>query len=310
MNPRSGASTGKKSMLAGFLLERLLERDDYAACWEGRRGATRARIVIPHRSLLSDTRVRAAFLRRGYSFESLANPMLLRVVDVGRDGEDCYVALEEIAGVLLDELLTIWSDAGVCMPYPLAARIGVELAQALSEFQRVYHPREGRRKLHGDLTPRGIVLTPNGNVQLVPPCLSDVVELARHEAGSLRLAYKAPEQLRNTWARPEIDERADVFALGVVLWELVAGRRVGNYRPTLKLLGAVAAAQPPRIESLRPDVPAALSRIIERCLRRSVQERPSGPDELASALTDAVPDMASNAELARAVQAVAAGGSV
>jgi serine/threonine protein kinase len=227
---------------------------------------------------------------------------LLKVIDVGRDAEDCYVAFEEFPGVLLEDLFELWSKSGSFMPCALVARIGVEIACALAEFQAVYRPRSGRGKLHGDLTLRSVVVTADGSVRIVPPCLSSVVELARREAGSPRLAYKAPEQLRFIGAEAP-DARADVFALGVLLWELAAGRRIGGYRPTLKLLGAVAAAQPPALETLRSDVPPAFSRAISACLERSPRFRPSSPVELAEALTEAVPEITSANDITPAAQA-------
>ena len=91
------------------------------------------------------------------------------------------------------------------------------------------------------------------------------------EVGSIAgtIPYMAPEQIEGR----EVDSRTDIFAFGVVLFEMLSGRRPFAGDSRASLMAAIVAAEPPALSSLQPQVPAALERLIRRCLAKDPEDR-------------------------------------
>ena len=151
--------------------------------------------------------------------------------------------------------------------------------------------------VHRDLKPENIFLALDGRVKILDFGLATLHESAPQDSSSPELSaettrslvagtagYMAPEQLRGE----AVDRRADIFALGAMLYEMLAGRRPFKTDSTLGTLDAVLTREPPDLSDVNPGIPRALSHIVRRCLAKSPDDRFASVAELVSALDSVV----------------------
>ena len=180
----------------------------------------------------------------------LQHPNIVRTYDHGLAAGTLYLAMELLDGLSLSRLVRTLAHAGQRLPVPLAAYIGAEIAEALA-YAHAVRDEHGRclGLVHRDVSPGNVMLLRDGQVKLVDfgiaKMSATVSARARRAAGAPpapdvvkgKPNYMAPEQLLG---RP-LDGRADLFSLGVVLWELLTWRPLFN-RPTTQELAAVMLA--------------------------------------------------------------------
>ncbi len=175
------------------------------------------------------------------------------------------------------------------MPAERVAELGLALAEALVAAH-------ARGVIHRDLKPGNVMLARDGRLKVLdfglarPAMTRQALDLTRATtvegpltvAGELvgTLPYMAPEQLRGE----PLDARTDLFALGIVLFELLTGRRPFEGSTPATLSSAILRDPPPPISSLRPDAPAHLVTLITRCLEKEPSRRFASAAEVASAL--------------------------
>ncbi len=169
------------------------------------------------------------------------------------------------------ESLLSWLEARAPAPVDAVADLGAAVADIL-------HALHQRGVVVRDLHPRVIVVTPNGPV-LTDIGLARVDLLSTRTAASLVLEgtpYASPEQLRKTF----VDQRSDLYGLGVILWSALTGTR--PYGDDIALLADPDAR--PSLAVLRPEVPAAMARIVEQCVEHDAERRPDSAAFVAAVL--------------------------
>ncbi|PYR63416.1 MAG: hypothetical protein DMF91_03540 [Acidobacteria bacterium] len=196
----------------------------------------------------------------------LNHPNICTIYEVGEAGGRTYIAMEYVEGQPLGAII---SRSGLS-PY-LIARYGAQIADALA------HAHE-RGIIHRDLKTSNVVITPEGRAKVLDFGLARRIrgealsELTRSEKLPVTttvegtLHYMAPEVLRGEMA----DGRADVWALGVVLYEMAAGERPFRGRTGFELTSAILREPTPPLSSQVPEVQRA---VIERCLAKDVSAR-------------------------------------
>ena len=161
------------------------------------------------------------------------------------------------------------------MPLALALRAAIQIADALDHAHR-------HGVVHADLKPGNVMLT-RDSVKLLDFGLAKLKERDEEapidatrserltEVGSIAgtVPYMAPEQIEGR----EVDGRTDIFAFGVVLFEMICGRRPFAGDSRASLMAAIVAAEPPALSSLQPRAPASLERLIRRCLAKDPEDR-------------------------------------
>jgi tRNA A-37 threonylcarbamoyl transferase component Bud32 len=210
---------------------------------------------------------------------------IVQVFDFGKAGGELYLAMELIDGVDLKTAIRDAAGAGIELPVALACYLLGEVAAGLDYAHR---KADGRGRslgiVHCDVSPQNIMLSYEGFVKI----LDFGVARARFGLGpdKRRLRgkprYMAPEQTRGDPPSPP----TDVFALGIISWELLTGLPLFDGRDLQAILAAVRRADVPPVDSLNPDVPVYLSSAVTRAL--SVEpDRRGAAAELGEALTAA-----------------------
>ncbi len=233
--------------------------------------------VLPAHTLTDET-ARARLLREARAAAALNHPHICTIHEVGEAGGQAYIAMELVEGKPLSALVP-----GQGLPVETVLRFGSQIADALA------HAHE-RRIVHRDLKSANVVITPEGRAKVLDFGLAkrlsgeELTEATTKSVASLTQAgaligtvpYMAPEQLRGQPA----DARSDVWALGVVLYEMVAGARPFQGQTSFELSSAILNQVPPPL----PAVPAELKAVIERCLAKEPAQRYQQGSEVRAAL--------------------------
>jgi Protein kinase domain len=215
--------------------------------------------------------VRVRFLREARSAGRLSHPNIVTVFDVGQEGGAAYIAMELLEGLSLHQMLKERQP----LAFHTVADIIAQVADAL-------HHAHQFKIVHRDVKPANIVVTPAGRAKLtdfgvafVPA--SDVTQTGT-ALGSPR--YMAPEQVLGQ----PIDARADVFSLGVVLYELLTRRTPFEWpgdTSVFALMQRIAGEPHPPLRQIDPKIPAGFDRIMDRALAKRPQDRYQSAAELA-----------------------------
>jgi serine/threonine-protein kinase len=224
-------------------------------------------------------------LREARAAAQLRGEHVVRIYDVGElPNGTPFIVMERLHGRDLGEISSMLGK----MPIPIAVSFVAQAARAISEAHAV-------GIVHRDLKPSNLFISrqPDGSalLKVVDFGISKSLQTGTLETNTLtgaRVAlgsphYMSPEQVRD--AR-RVDARTDVWALGVILFELVAGRPAFQADSYPGIFAAITADVPPSLSSLRPEVAAGLERIVARCLEREPSLRYQRAEELARALED------------------------
>ena len=221
------------------------------------------------------------FRREARAIARITHQHICTLHDIGEDGPAIFLVMEYVDGVTLAARL-----ADGPLPLALALRVAIQIADALDHAHR-------HSVVHADLKPGNVMLT-RDSVKLLDFGLAKLTERDEEapadatrsgrltEVGSIAgtVPYMAPEQIEGR----EVDGRTDIFSFGVVLFEMLWGRRPFAGPSRASLMAAIVAAEPPALSSLQPRAPAALERLIRRCLAKDPEDRWQTARDLASEL--------------------------
>lgn len=227
--------------------------------------------VLPE-TFTRDPERRMRFEREAKTVAALSHPHILGIFDVGSEGELYYVVTELLEGETLRDRLT----RQAVLPSAKALDISLQIAQGLSAAH-------AKGIVHRDLKPENVFITTDGRVKILDFGLARAVADAEMSAETQTsigapttpgivlgtVGYMSPEQAR---ALP-VDHRADIFAFGAVLFEMLTGRRAFQGESAVETMHAILKADPLEPAPDRLSLPAPLERIVRHCLEKHPDER-------------------------------------
>ncbi len=228
--------------------------------------------ILPH--LAQDPQFIEMFLAEARLAARLNHPNLVQIYDFGEAEGAYFLAMEYIDGPTLRALLRRMKALEQPIPYPLCARIASAVCEGLSFAHEFSDPDTGEalRMIHRDVSPDNILLSRSGNVKLVDFGIAKATTHApQTKVGMVKgkVPYMAPEQLRNE----ALDARTDVYALGVVLYEMVTGARPFEAQNEAAMMQAILFEPFIPVAARREDVPEALALIIQQALAKDRSAR-------------------------------------
>jgi hypothetical protein len=270
-----------KTELAGrrlqdrYVLEEPLDSGGMAEVWRARDdvlGGRPVAVKILHDNLAEDPDFLERFRREAVAAASLSHPAVVRVFDTGVDEGVCFIVMELFEGQNLSEVLT---DRGPLDP-PEAAAIAQSVLEAL-------HHAHAQGVVHRDVKPGNVLIGAGGTVKVTDFGIAkaafagDITTTGKLLGTAL---YLAPEQVAD---RPA-DHRADLYAVGIVLYEMLTGRPPFRAETDLATATMRLTQDPRPPGALRAGIPRALERVVMRALAREPEERFQSAEEMRAAL--------------------------
>jgi eukaryotic-like serine/threonine-protein kinase len=228
--------------------------------------------------------LRERFEREARTVASLDHPHICTLHDIGHQGGIDYLVMEYLEGETLAERL---KKGPLSLDQVL--QYAIEIADALDKAHR-------KGITHRDLKPSNIMLTKSGTKLLdfglaklrqdaaTPLSQLPTVTESITSQGAIfgTLQYMAPEQVEGK--TNEIDARTDIFAFGVVVYEMATGKKAFEGKSSASLIAKILESDPPAISSLQPMTPPALDRLVKKCLRKDREERWQNARDIADEL--------------------------
>ena len=271
-----------------YQLLRLVKTGGMAEIWEARlhgvEGFERSvavKIILPE--IAADAQFTRLFIQEAKISVALGHAHIAQVYELGRIDGRYFIALEYISGQNLLSIVRRSLQGGAALTPALVCYVGAAIGDALDYAHRKTDVT-GKPLciVHRDVTPQNIMVSYEGEVKLIDfGVATAAMALSRMQPGLLvgKFGYMSPEQVRG---RP-LDGRSDVFSLGVVLHEMLTGRRLFSSPNVALVLEAVRSAEIPPPSAMRPGVPESLDEIVMAALDREPTRRLSS-GELAASL--------------------------
>lgn len=233
-----------------------------------------------------------AFRQEAELSARLVHTNIVQVFDFGRVGETYFLAMEYVDGLTLQSLLRRAFAANLPIPLDVVAHIGREVLSGLCCSHEEARGGDGSplRIIHRDLSPANVLVSKSGEVKISDFGLARALRDAesartKHVAG--HVGYMAPEQVLGH----PLDPRCDLFGLGVVLWELLAGRRLFLRENESATLFAMVTDPVPAVSAFRSEVDATWDRFLDHALERDPDQRFASASEMAAALDAMAPPL-------------------
>ena len=233
--------------------------------------------VLPP-DIASDQQRMQRFIQEAKAASALNHPNILTIYGIGEADSACFIATEFIDGITLRERVL-----KAPMPIGDVLEVGMQVASALSAAHEA-------GIVHRDIKPENIMLRPDGYIKVLDFGLAKLTEKAgarkQTDASTLletdpgvvmgTIVYMSPEQARGM----TVDGRSDVWSLGVVLYEMIAGRPPFGGETKSDVISLILQKEPPPLARFAPGVPAEMDRIVMKALAKDTEERYQGVKDL------------------------------
>jgi eukaryotic-like serine/threonine-protein kinase len=267
---------GAGAKLGNFEIVELLGRGGMGEVWRARDARLKREVAIKvlPAALARDPDRIARFEREARAASALNHPNIVSVHDIGCDNGTYWIATELVRGDTLRRMI----EAGP-MPAPKAVDIATQVANGLAAAHAA-------GLVHRDLKPDNIMVTRDGHVKILDFGLakqrrtaqdSTTTDLTDEGVVLGTAGYMSPEQVRGE----VVDHRSDLFSFGVVMYEMLCGKRAFAGDSSVEVMNAILKDEPP---ALPASVPSALARIVQRCLEKERERRFQSAADLGFAL--------------------------
>jgi tetratricopeptide (TPR) repeat protein len=254
---------GTEGVLGGYRLTGILGRGGMGTTYRAvrERDGTAAAVKVPHEGWRADASFLARFLREGKLGEQLHHPRIVRIFEAGEEGGQPFLAMELLQGKTLKQLLR--EEA------PLALRRALEMARDIAEALDYAH---AKGVVHRDLKPENIMVMGDGVLKVMDFGIARVAGEAGLTASHSFLGtplYAAPEMVE----AKRIDHRADLYALGIILFEMLEGTVPFTADSPYRVLKMHVEEPLPSGSALPRPVPPAVWQVVERLSAKDPNDR-------------------------------------
>jgi serine/threonine-protein kinase len=213
---------------------------------------------------------------------------IVHVFDVGRANDAYFIVMEYVNGVNLKEMLKRQAAHDTLLPVEMSVFLAIEICRGL-DYAHNLTDREGNplNVVHHDVNPANVLLSVNGEVKLVDFGLSEAgvhVEKTDPDIVRGKFGYLSPEAAYGMGA----DARSDVYAAGIVLYEMLTGTRLFEGRTDIEAIQLARTAHVPPPHERNPDISPTLENVLYRALARDPQQRFQDARAFGRALTEAM----------------------
>ncbi|HJV48105.1 MAG TPA: serine/threonine-protein kinase [Geothrix sp.] len=266
--PRGGTDPNLQRDFGPYRVLRLLGEGGCASAYLGVHRATGAEVAIkvPHRHLAQDPQFRIRFLREASLGAKLHHPKIVRILTPSPQVDDLWLAMEYVKGTTLQAYLR----QNGRLPVSEVIRVAMDLAGAIA------HAHE-QGVVHRDLKPANIMLNEQG-AWVMDFGIARVLD-ATGTTSTMFLgtpAYAAPECLAN----PQVGPSADRYALGLILFEMLAGYPAFTGASAFQILECQRVQALPSLADIRPDLPSKLVDLVNRLCEKDPNRRPDDEEAL------------------------------
>ncbi|HEY6187726.1 MAG TPA: protein kinase [Pyrinomonadaceae bacterium] len=251
----------------------------------------------------SDQQRMNRFVREAKATAALSHPNIAHIYEIGEADGVTFIAMEYVEGRTLRQYMKSAS-----IPLDEALYIALQVASALSEAHA-----EGI--IHRDIKPENIMLRPDGYVKLLDFGLAKLIETRSQEQYTMdeaptlliqtnpgmlmgTVTYMSPEQARGL----EVDGRTDIWSLGVVLYEMIAGQVPFTGQTTTDMLVSILEHRPRSLSKAMPEIPIDVDRIITKAMAKRRESRYQSAGDFVAAIKSLRQEMEFKAKLARSLQ--------
>jgi protein kinase-like protein/PEGA domain-containing protein/tetratricopeptide repeat protein len=274
INPGARSDEQGQEWFGDFRLLEMLGKGGMASVFKVQRRGETSALKRPLGMLLDDPQFLERFLREAEIGRALNHPNIIRILERGKVGSVPYFTMELLPGQTLHDFI---AERGAAAPRTAAA-IVVQVAEAL-DFAH------SKGVVHRDLKPSNVMLLPDGTAKVMD---FGIARARRFEGMTATAAflgtpdYVAPETIDGRGTEP----RSDLYALGLILFELLTGQRPFIGDTPFAVLKKHCTEEAPPPARVRPGVPAELDAIVMQLLRKNPEERPASAEDLVVALRD------------------------
>lgn len=266
------------STLGRYRIERQLGRGAMGAVYLGRDPQIGRQVAIKTMALASEfegaelVEARQRFFREAETAGRLQHPDIVTIFDAGEDHELAYIAMEYLKGHDLQR----HTQSAQLLPVPVVVQIGERVASALAHAH-------SQGVVHRDVKPANVMVDlAHGVVKVTDFGIARITDSSRTRTGMVlgTPSFMSPEQMSGR----RVDGRADLYSLGVMLFQLLTGQLPHRAESMAKLMYAIANETAPDLRTLRPDIPEALARLVARALSKQPEARHADGRQMAAAL--------------------------
>lgn len=261
-----------------YTIVQKIDSGGMAEVWKGKSSSIKGfeklvaiKRVLP--SLSKNKKFISMFLDEARLSLYLNHANVVQTFEIGMSENAYFIVMEWVDGTNLKGLLGIASELGFRLPREQACFIAIEICKGLSHAHNCKDSK-GRPLsiVHRDISPPNILLSREGEVKLVDFGLAKAAsQITSTDPGIVKgkFSYLSPEAAHGQ----VVDRRADVFAVGLVLWEMLAGRKLFDGETDQKTVELVRRAEIPSLRQFNPEVEPALEEVVNRALARDPRHR-------------------------------------
>jgi serine/threonine-protein kinase len=271
----------KERLASGGMAEVFLAE---SAGIEGFKKQVAIKRVLPH--LSEKKRFIAMFLDEARLSAHLSHSNVAQVFDIGVGDNAYFIVMEYVDGADLKMVIEYMRKSGRIFPVESAVFIASKICEGLSYAHELRNAHgQPLYIVHRDMSPPNVLITKYGEVKIVDFGLAKATsQLEKSEAGIIKgkFSYLSPEAAHGQ----DVDARTDIFAVGIILWEMLAGRRLFLGESDYQTVKMVQHANIPSLSQINKNVPADLERILARSLARDIDKRYVNARDLGRDLTE------------------------